>query len=109
MARLPLWNKMRQWMGDNEAAAVLKQGHDEDEIYRLYDQWRNGDPFGPKRQPGFDSVKVAAAMEIVRNLGESLRMSAAPQPPVPKIDSRLWAAADEYRARLGVKAPENPP
>lgn len=60
MARLPFWNRMRGWMGDYEAAAVLKQARNEDEVYRLYAQWRNGEAFDVNRQP-----KASAAVPVI--------------------------------------------
>lgn len=70
LARLPLWQKMRGRIGDDEAARILKAGRDEDEIYRLYDQWRHGEPLDPKRRPAPD-MRAAA---IVNATGAAMRM-----------------------------------
>lgn len=70
LARLPLWQKMRGRIGDDEAARILKAGHDEDEIYRLYDQWRHGEPLDPKRKAAPD-MRAAA---IVNATGAAMRM-----------------------------------
>lgn len=70
LARLPFWQRMRHGMGDHEAARLLKTGGDEDEIYRLYDQWRRGETFDPKRKPPAD-FRAAAVVEAT---GAAMRM-----------------------------------
>lgn len=111
MARLPFWNKMRQWMGDNEAAAVLKQGHDEDEIYRLFDQWRRGEPFDRARRPAVDHDAVRMAAREIAEVAEQLRMpgtgNAAQRPSqaVERSRATLRALADQHRASLAGTAP----
>ena len=70
LARLPYWNKMRRWMGDDEAAAVLKLARSENEVYRIYDQWRHGEPLDPKRLPPVNP----AVHDVVKALAEERRM-----------------------------------
>lgn len=72
LARLPLWQKMRPKLGDDEAARILKAGRDEDGIYRLYDQWRHGEPLDPKRPQPVD-MRAAAVIEAT---GRAMRMPA---------------------------------
>ena len=47
LARLPFWKKMRDAIGDEPAAEMLKRGRNETEIWLIFREWRDG----PERVP----------------------------------------------------------
>jgi len=111
LTRLGWWRRMRVWMGDDEAAAVLKQAQNEDGVYRLYDQWKHGEPFDPKREPPRDDVLQAQAMvEIRANLEAFARKGAVlrgmTHQPSAGMSDKLRHLADEHRAATLEPQPE---
>ena len=107
LARLGWWHRMRPYMGDEEAAAALLLARDEDEAYRVFDQWRHGEQLDPQRAiPRTDPAirdqamaEINAALEQLGRRGGALRGDAPPQPSKRQAE-QLRAAADAHHGDL---------
>ena len=107
LARLGWWHRMRPYMGDEEAAAALLQARDEDEAYRVYEQWKHGERLDPHRAiPRTDPAIRDAAMAEIHTALEQLGRRAgalrgdAPPAPAQRQAERLRAAADAHHGDL---------
>ena len=67
LARLAYWRQMRGSLGDDRAAEILKMGNDEDEIYRLFDQWRRAEAYDPRRRHPYDPQPMADVLWAISN------------------------------------------
>lgn len=107
LARLGWWHRMRPYMGDEDAAAALLLARDEDEAYRVFDQWRHGEQLDPHRAvPRTDSAprdqamaEIHAALEQLGRRGGALRGDAPPAPSQRQAE-RLRAAADAHHGDM---------
>lgn len=89
------------------AIAALLLARDEDEAYRVFDQWRHGEQLDPHRAvPRTDSAPrdqamavIHAALEQLGRRGGALRGDAPPAPSQRQAE-RLRAAADAHHGDL---------
>lgn len=90
----------RKWpQHEEEFAKVLKTCENEDECYRVLDQWRHGESLDPKRAPEFDPEKVTA---VVAELGRSLRENRGMD---PRITPECRAFLKDYDRRMAERRP----
>ena len=106
-ARLGWWHRMRAYMGDEDAAAALLQARDEDEAYRIYDQWKHGEQLNPHRalppaDPAIRDRAMADAHAALEQLGRRAGALRGDAPPAPaqRQAERLRAAADAHHGDL---------
>ena len=107
-ARLGWWHRMRPYMGDEDAAAALLQARDEDEAYRVYEQWKHGERLDPQRplprtDPAIRDAAMAEMHVALEQLGRragALRGDTRTPQPGHRQAEQLRAAADAHHGDL---------
>lgn len=113
LSRLGYWKRMRIWMDEHEAAEALKRCRNEDECYRVFDQWRHNEPLDPMREPTKNAdIATAGAAECRANLAALAAKTAfmkggAPPKHSPRMNDRMRALADQHRASQSPAAVPN--